>query len=131
MAFSNDEIEKIKSLFGKFESAELLEEKAKFYNAAMSEAKIVLENIEDSQCEKIITDLLTMYLRKLLRYILTSGKKAPIDMYILFIISNSEPAFQEKLKKENPSLAEKYDEFFTLAANNNWVMSRLISQMKG
>jgi hypothetical protein len=131
MAFSNDEIEKIKSLFDKFERAEILEEKAKFYNAAISEAKIVLENIEDSQCQKIITDLLTMYLRKFLRYILSSGKKAPIDMYILLIISNSEPAFQEKLKKENPSLAEKYDEFFTVAANNAWVMSRLFSPLQG
>jgi len=131
MAFYNDEIEKLKSLFEKFERAEILEEKAKYYNAAMSEAKVALEDNEDSQCEKIITNLLTTYLHKLLRYILTSGKKAPIDIYILLILSNSEPALHDKLKKENPRLAEKYDEFFTLAANNKWVMNRLISHIKG
>jgi len=131
MAFSNAEVEKIKSLFEKFERAEILEEKAKLYNAAMNEAKIALEDKQDTYCEKIITNLMTTYLRKFLRYILTSGKKAPIDMYILLIISNSETAFHEKLKKENPKLAEKYDEFFKLSANNKWVMNRLISQLKG
>ena len=52
-------------------------------------------------------------------------------MWILLILSNSEPALLEKLKKEDPNLAEKYDEFFTLAANNKWVMNKLISQIKG
>jgi hypothetical protein len=131
MAFYNDEVEKVKSLFEKFERAVVLEEKAKYYNAAMSEAKVALEDNEDSQCEEVITSLMTTYLRKLFRYFLTSGKKAPIDMYILLILSNSEPALLEKLKRETPNLAEKYDEFFTLAANNKWVMNRLISQIKG
>jgi len=131
MALYNDEVEKLKSLFEKFERAEVLEEKAKYYNAAMSETKGALENNEDSQCEKVIIDLMTLYLRKLLRYILTSGKKAPIDMHILLILSNPEPALLEKMKKENPNLAEKYDEFFTLAANNKWIVNKLISQIKG
>jgi len=131
MAFYNDEVEKLRGLFEKFEKAELLEEKAKYYNAAMSEAKIALEDNEDSQCEKVITNLMTTYLRKQLKYILTSGKKAPIDMYILLILSNSDPALLEKLKKENPNIAQKYDEFFTLAANNKWLMNRMISQLKG
>jgi hypothetical protein len=131
MAFYNDEVEKLRSLFEKFERAEVLEEKAKYYNAAMSETKVALENNEDSQCEKVITNLMTSYLRKLFKYILTSGKKAPIDMHILFILSNPEPALLEKLKKENPNLIEKYGEFFTLAANNKWIVNRLISQIKG
>lgn len=131
MAFYADEVEKLRSLFEKFERAEVLEEKAKYYNAAMSETKVALENNEDSQCEKVITNLMTSYLRKLFKYILTSGKKAPIDMHILFILSNPEPALLEKLKKENPNLIEKYGEFFTLAANNKWIVNRLISQIKG
>ena len=131
MAFYTDEVEKLRSLFEKFERAEILEEKAKYYNAAMSETKVALENNEDSQCEKVITNLMTSYLRKLFKYILTSGKKAPIDMHILFILSNPEPALLEKLKKENPNLIEKYGEFFTLAANNKWIVNRLISQIKG
>ena len=131
MAFYTDEVEKLRSLFEKFERAEVLEEKAKYYNAAMSETKVALENNEDSQCEKVITNLMTSYLRKLFKYILTSGKKAPIDMHILFILSNPEPALLEKLKKENPNLIEKYGEFFTLAANNKWIVNRLISQIKG
>ena len=131
MALYNDEVEKLRSLFEKFERAEVLEEKAKYYNAAMSETKVALENNEDSQCEKVITNLMTSYLRNLFKYILTSGKKAPIDMHILFILSNPEPALLEKLKKENPNLIEKYGEFFTLAANNKWIVNRLISQIKG
>ena len=131
MALYNDEVEKLRSQFEKFERAEGLEEKAKYYNAAMSEAKVTLEDNEDSQCEKVITNLMTTYLRKQFRHFLTSGKKAPIDMWILLILSNSEPALLEKLKKEDPNLAEKYDEFFTLAANNKWVMNKLISQIKG
>ena len=74
---------------------------------------------------------MTTSLRKLLEYIATTGKKAPIDIFILLILSNSEPAQLEKLKNEYPDLAEKYDEFFTLAANNKWVMNRLILQLKG
>ena len=131
MAFYNDEVEKLRSLFEKFERAEVLEEKAKYYNAAMSETKVALEDNEDSQCGKVITNLMTSYLRKLFKYILTSGKKAPIDMHILFILSNPEPALLEKLKKENPNLIEKYGEFFKLAANNKWIVNRLISQIKG
>ncbi len=131
MAFYNEEVEKLSSLFGKFERAEALEEKAKYYNAAMSEAKVSLEDNEDSQCEQVITNLMTTYLRKLLIHIIKTGKKAPIDMHILLIISNSAPELLEKLKEENPELAEKYDVFFTLAANNKWVMNRLISQLKG
>jgi len=131
MTFYNDEVEKLRSLFEKFERAEVLEVKAKYYNAAVSAAKVALENNEDSQCEKVMTNLMTSYLRKLFKYILTSGKKAPIDMHILLILSNSEPALLEKLKKENPNLAEKYDEFFTLAANNKWIMNRMIAQIKG
>ena len=131
MALYKDEVEKLKSLFEKLERAEVLEEKVKYYNAAISEAKVALEDNEDSQCEKAITNLMTTYLRKLFRYFLTSGKKAPIDMWILLILSNSEPVLLEKLKKENPNLAEKYDEFFMLAANNKWIMNRLISQIKG
>ena len=131
MAFYNDEVEKLSGLFGKFERAESLEEKAKYYNAAMSEAKFALEDNENSQCEEVITNLMTTSLRKLLIHIITTGKKAPIDMYILLIISNSVPELLEKLKDENPDLAEKYDVFFKLAANNKWVMNRLISQLKG
>ena len=131
MDLYNNEIEKLRSLFEKFEMAEILEEKVKYYNAAMSESKLALEDNEDSLCEKIITNLMTTYLRKLFRYFLTSGKKAPIDMWVLLILSNPEPALLDKLKKENPNLAEKYDEYFTLAANNKWVMNRLISQIKG
>lgn len=131
MALYNDEVEKLRSLFEKLERAEALEEKVKYYNAAISEAKVALEDNEDSQCEKVITNLMTTYLRKLFRYFLTLGKKAPIDMWILLILSNSEPVLLEKLKKENPNLAEKYDEFFMLAENNKWIMNRLISQIKG
>ena len=43
MALYNNEVEKLKSLFEKFERAEILEEKVKYYNAAMSEAKVALE----------------------------------------------------------------------------------------
>jgi len=131
MALYNDEVEKLRSLFEKLERAEVLEEKVKYYNAAISEAKVALEDNEDSQCEKVITNLMTTYLRKLFRYFLTSGKRAPIDMWILLILSNSEPVLLEKLKKENPNLTEKYDEFFMLAENNKWIMNRLISQIKG
>jgi hypothetical protein len=131
MAFHNDEVERLRKLFEKFEKAEVLEEKTKYYNAAMSEAKVALENNEDSQCERVITNLMMTSLRKLLVYIATTGKKAPIDIFILLILSNSEPAQLEKLKNEYPDLAEKYDEFFTLAANNKWVMNRLILQLKG
>lgn len=131
MALYNIEVEKLRSLFEKFERAEILEEKVKYYNAAISEAKVALEDNEDSLCEKIITNLMTTYLRKLFRYFLTLGKKVPIDMWILLILSNSEPVLLEKLKKENPNLAEKYDEFFMLAENNKWIMNRLISQIKG
>ena len=131
MALYNDEVEKLRSLFEKLERAEALEEKVKYYNAAISEAKVALEDNEDSQCEKVITNLMTTYLRKLFRYFLTSGKKAPIDMWILLILSNSEPVLLEKLKKENPNLVEKYAEFFMLAENNKWIMNRLISQIKG
>jgi hypothetical protein len=131
MALYNDEVEKLRSLFEKLERAEALEEKVKYYNAAISEAKVALEDNEDSQCEKVITNLMTTYLRKLFRYFLTLGKKAPIDMWILLILSNSEPVLLEKLKKENPNLEEKYDEFFMLAENNKWIMNRLISQIKG
>jgi len=131
MALYKDEVEKLKSLFEKLERAEVLEEKVKYYNAAISEAKVALEDNEDSQCEKVITNLMTTYLRKLFRYFLTLGKKAPIDMWILLILSNSEPVLLEKLKKENPNLEEKYDEFFMLAENNKWIMNRLISQIKG
>jgi len=131
MAFHNDKVEKLRNLFEKFEREEILEEKAKYYNAAMSEAKVTLKENKDSQCESAITNLMTTYLRKFLEYIATTGKKAPIDIFILLILSNSEPAQLEKLKIEHPDLAEKYDEFFTVAANNKWVMNRLISQMKG
>jgi hypothetical protein len=131
MAFYDDEVEKLRTLFEKFERTEVLEEKAKYYNAAMSEAKVVLENNEDIQYEKIITNLIMTYLRKLLRYIITTGKKSPIDMYILLILSNSDPKLYERLKKENPGLVEKYDEFFILAANNQWVTNRLFSRVKG
>lgn len=131
MALYNDEVEKLRSLFEKLERAEALEEKVKYYNAAISEAKVALEDNEDSQCEKVITNLMTTYLRKLFRYFLTLGKKVPIDMWILLILSNSEPVLLEKLKKENPNLEEKYDEFFMLAENNKWIMNRLISQIKG
>ena len=131
MALYNDEVEKLRSLFEKLERAEALEEKVKYYNAAISEAKVALEDNEDSLCEKIITNLMTTYLRKLFRYFLTLGKKVPIDMWILLILSNSEPVLLEKLKKENPNLVEKYAEFFMLAENNKWIMNRLISQIKG
>ena len=131
MALYNDEVEKLRSLFEKLERAEALEEKVKYYNAAISEAKVALEDNEDSQCEKVITNLMTTYLRKLFRYFLTLGKKVPIDMWILLILSNSEPVLLEKLKKENPNLVEKYAEFFMLAENNKWIMNRLISQIKG
>jgi hypothetical protein len=131
VALHNDKVEKLRCLFVKFERAEFLEEKAKYYNAAMSEAKLALEYNEDTQCEQVIIELMTTYLRKLLRYIISTGKKAPIDIYILLILSNSVPRLQEKLKNENPDLAEKYDEFFTLAENNKWVTNRFISQIKG
>jgi hypothetical protein len=131
MAFYNDKVDKLRSLFEKFERAVVLEEKARYYNVAMSAAKVALEENEESQSEKAITNLMTTYLRKLLKYVITSGKKAPIDIYILLILSNSEPALHEKLKKENPDLAEKYDVYFTLAENNKWLTNRLISQIKG
>jgi hypothetical protein len=131
MAFHNDEVERLRNLFEKFEREEILEEKAKYYNAAMSEAKVALKDNEDSQCERVITNLMTTYLRKFLEYIATTGKKSPIDIFILLILSNSEPAQLVKLKNEYPDLAEKYDVFFTLAANNKWVMNRLILQLKG
>ena len=131
MAFYNDKVDKLRGLFEKFERTEVLEEKARYYNTAMSEAKSALEGNEDLQLETVITNLMTTYLRKLLLNIITTGKKAPIDIYILVILSNSEPALHEKLKKENPDLAKKYDEYFTLAENNKWVMNRLIAQMKG
>ena len=70
MALYNIEVEKLRSLFEKFERAEILEEKVKYYNAAMSEAKVALEDNEDSLCEKIITNLMPTYLRKLFRYFL-------------------------------------------------------------
>ena len=52
MTFHNDEVERSRNLFEKFEKAEVLEEKTKYYNAVMSEAKVALENNEDSQSRR-------------------------------------------------------------------------------
>jgi hypothetical protein len=131
MSFNNEDVERLRNLFEKFEREEILEEKAKYYNAAMSEAKSALKDNQDSQFENIITSLMTTYMRKFLVYIASTGKKSPIDIFILLILSNSDPSQLQKLRKEYPDLAEKYNEFFTLAANNKWIMNRLISQMKG
>ena len=131
VTFNHEEVERLRNLFEKFEREQILEEKAKFYNAAMSEAKTALKDNADREFDRVVTNLMTTYMRKLLVYIASTGKKSPIDIFILLILSNSDPEQIEKLKKEYSDLAEKYDEFFTLAANNRWVMNRLIAQLKG